>query len=96
MSSIRTSAGGQLLPEQNSRGQAVALSPFPALPYTEQQSCDMGCPALAIRLRPIQLTSVLFYNRPCYYDRESKQLYLIHRNKHREAAKMRRQRIWSK
>ena len=25
-------------------------------------------------------------------DRESKQLYLIHRNKHREAAKLRRQR----
>ena len=30
--------------------------------------------------------------RPCYQDMESKQLYLIHRNKHREAAKMRRQR----
>ena len=30
--------------------------------------------------------------RPHYQDTESKQLYLIHRNKHREAAKMRRQR----
>ena len=30
--------------------------------------------------------------RPYYQDTESKQLYLIHRNKHREAAKMRRQR----
>ena len=30
--------------------------------------------------------------RPRYQDMESKQLYLIHRNKHREAAKMRRQR----
>ena len=33
-----------------------------------------------------------FYIRPHYQDGESKQLYLIHRNKHREAAKMRRQR----
>ena len=30
--------------------------------------------------------------RPHYQDMELKQLYLIHRNKHREAAKMRRQR----
>ena len=29
--------------------------------------------------------------RPYYQDMESKQLYLIHRKKHREAAKMRRQ-----
>ena len=33
-----------------------------------------------------------YYIRPYYQDTESKQLYLIHRNKHREAAKMRRQR----
>ena len=33
-----------------------------------------------------------YYIRPHHQDRESKQLYLIHRNKHREAAKMRRQR----
>ena len=32
------------------------------------------------------------YIRPHYQDRKSKQLYLKHRNKHREAAKMRRQR----
>ena len=33
------------------------------------------------------------YNiRPHYQDTERNQLYLIHRNKHREAAKMRRQR----
>ena len=32
------------------------------------------------------------YIRPHYQDTESKQLYLIHRNKHREAAKIRRQR----
>ena len=31
------------------------------------------------------------YIRPCYQDMESNQLYLIHRNKHREAANMRRQ-----
>ena len=30
--------------------------------------------------------------RPCYQDTESKQLYLIHGNKHREAAKVGRQR----
>ena len=30
--------------------------------------------------------------RPWYQDRESKQLYLIQRNKHRESAKTRRQR----
>ena len=33
-----------------------------------------------------------YYIRPHYQDTESKQLYLIHRNKHREAAKTRRQR----
>ena len=33
-----------------------------------------------------------YYIRPHYQDTESKQLYLIHRNKQREVAKMRRQR----
>ena len=33
-----------------------------------------------------------YYIRPHYQDMESKQLYLIHRNKHREAAERRRQR----
>ena len=33
-----------------------------------------------------------YYIRPHYQDMESAQLHLIHRNKHREAAKMRRQR----
>ena len=33
-----------------------------------------------------------FYSRPHYQDTESKQLYLIHRKKHRETAEMRRQR----
>ena len=33
-----------------------------------------------------------YYIRPCCQDTESKQLYLIYRNKHREAVKMRRQR----
>ena len=32
-----------------------------------------------------------YYIRPCYQDRKSEQLYLIHKKKHREAAKMRRQ-----
>ena len=31
-----------------------------------------------------------YYIRPHYRDTESKQLYLIHRNKHREAAKINR------
>ena len=33
-----------------------------------------------------------YYIRPHYHDMLSKQLYLIHRNKHKEAAKTRRQR----
>ena len=33
-----------------------------------------------------------YYIRPHYQDTESKQLYLIHRNKHKEADKTRRQR----
>ena len=33
-----------------------------------------------------------YYIRPHYQDMESKQLYLIHINKYRDAAKMRRQR----
>ena len=33
-----------------------------------------------------------YYIRPCYQVKESKQLYLLQRNKHREAAKTRRQR----
>ena len=42
-----------------------------------------------------QGTTELFYNRPRYEHSESKQLYLIHRNKHREAAKVRRQKYGS-
>ena len=34
----------------------------------------------------------IYYSRPHYKDTESKQLYLIDRNKHIEVAKMRRQR----
>ena len=34
--------------EKNSRGQAVALSPFQVLPNTEPQIGDMGYPTLAI------------------------------------------------
>ena len=33
-----------------------------------------------------------YYIRPHYQDRESEQIYLIHRHKHREAAKTGRQR----
>ena len=38
VSRIRSSARGQLPPGQNSRGQAVGLSPFWALPHTKPQS----------------------------------------------------------
>ena len=41
---------------------------------------------------PHTIYRCLFYNGPCYLDRKSKQFYLIHGNKHREAAKLRRQR----
>ena len=37
-----------------------------------------------------------YYIKPHYQDSESKQFYLIHRNKHREAAKMRTQRNMAK
>ena len=37
---------------------------------------------------------ILYYIRPHYQDMESKQLYLIHRNKHREAAKQGDQETW--
>ena len=33
-----------------------------------------------------------YYIRPHYQDAESNKLYLIHRNKHKETAKVRRQR----
>ena len=46
-------------------------------PHTEPQSTEAGCPTLTIIYG--------FY-------RESKQLYLIYRNKHREPDKLRRQR----
>ena len=41
---------------------------------------------------PLDPTGHLLYIRPSYQHRESKKLYLIHINKHREAAKTRRQR----
>ena len=41
---------------------------------------------------PLDPIGHLIHVRPHYQDTGSKQLYLIHRNKHREAAKMRRQR----
>ena len=44
----------------------------------------MPHPGDYLRLCPIQFTGAFY--------RDSKQLYLIHRNKHREAAKLRRQR----
>ena len=37
-SSIGVSAGRQVPPRQNSRGQGAALSPLQALPHTEPQS----------------------------------------------------------
>ena len=40
----------------------------------------------------VQVVQVTYCIRPHYQDMESKQLHLIHRNKHKEAAKTRRQR----
>ena len=50
-----------------------------------------GTPQVTGRLRHWTLQDT-YYIRPHYQDRESKQLYLIYRNKHREAAKTRQQR----
>ena len=52
-------------------------------PHIEPQSSEVGCPTLASTLgsSPFNLTGAL---------RQAKQLYLIHRNKHREATKLRR------
>ena len=41
---------------------------------------------------PCTSYSCLLYNGSRYQDRESKQLHLMHRNKHRKAVKLRRQR----
>ena len=54
-----------------------------SMPHLEHPA---GVTAEAVSLDPRGHTE------PYYQDMESKQLYLIHRNKHREAAKMRRQR----
>ena len=76
-------------------------------PEARQQHCPLSEPSPTQSLRalmrvapPWQLPKALaytiyrciFYNRPYYQDRESKHIYLIHRNKYWEAAKMRRQR----
>ena len=46
----------------------------------------------ALPLDPTGHLQDTYFIRPYYQARESEQLYLIHRKKHREAAKMRRQR----
>ena len=45
---------------------------------------------------PLDPTGYLLHIRPLYQAWEMYQLYLIHRNKHREATKMRRQRNMAK
>ena len=69
-------------------------SPLPEpSPHTEPQGSKVGCPTLVItRGSSHTIYRCLFYIRLRYEDGESKQLYLIHKHKHREAAKMRRQR----
>ena len=52
----------------------------------------VALPSDYLRCGLTQYTGMLFYNRPHYEDRESKQLYLTHRDKQREAAKIKRQR----
>ena len=73
-------------------GSSIVPSLSPPPTQSQKQWSRLPHPGDYLRLHPIQLTGVLFYNRPCYYDSKSKQLYLMHRNKHREAAKLRRQR----
>ena len=101
MTGIRVSARMQLPNGQNSRGQAVAivslLSPLPTHSNRTATLClrfqsglhRLHHPGDYLRLLPIQLISTLFYKAAL--QRESNQLYLTHKNKHREAAKMRRQ-----
>ena len=67
--------------------------PLRAPPHTEQQSGDTVAPLHdVLRLCPMQLHSRASLQYATYYDTESKQLYLIHKNKHRQAAKLRRYR----
>ena len=72
--------------KQTPRSQAVAQSPLRALPPHRATKQLSGLPHSSDfpRLHHIQLTGAFY--------REPKQLYIIHRNKHREAAKLRRQR----
>ena len=64
--------------------------------YSDHTKGTLKCPAWVIGEAVLALGRVdpkdTYYIRPHYQHMESKQLYLIHRNKHREAAKMRRQR----
>ena len=97
MTGNQESAWRQLPPRQTSRSQEAALFPLqatPPHPHIEPQSIEMGSPPWRSRLRlcPTQFSGPLFYFRPCYQDRVSQQHCLIHRNKYREAAKLRRQR----
>ena len=59
--------------------------------YSAHTNGTPGVPSMddreAVPLDPIPQT----YIRPHYQDTESKQVYLTHRSKHGEAAKMRRQ-----
>ena len=62
--------------------------------YSDHTKGTLKCPAWVRGEAVLALGRVdpkdTYYIRPHYQHMESKQLYLIHRNKHREAAKMRR------
>ena len=59
--------------------------------YSTHRKGALRVPSLGVRGCHWALQDT-YYIRPHYQDMESKQFYLINRNKHREAAKTRRQR----
>ena len=78
---------------QNSKSQAVALFHLRRHPTQSHSSVKwVALPWQLPKVPPYTINRCLFYNRTYYLDSESKQLSLIHRNTHREAAKMRSKR----
>ena len=59
--------------------------PSPSPPHTQSHKVvkQAALPWQLPDAPPHTIYRCLFYNRLCYQYRESKQLYLIHRNKHR-------------
>ena len=79
-------AGNGASVRQTPRSQAVAQSPLQDLPLhrSTNQCSRLPHPGHYLRLQPTEFTGA--------FHRESKQLHLIHKNKHREPAKLGKQR----